>query len=144
MPIKYYNHEITYTLRHKRKISKWIEQVVLLHKKQVGNITFVFCSDKYILEINRQFLSHDYYTDVITFDNSSEDLLEGEVYISLDTVRTNAKYYDVKFEDEIRRVLIHSVFHLLGFNDSTDVEREIMTQQENLALDFFADTFLPK
>lgn len=144
MPICYHNNEVTFSLRHKRKINEWIMQIVMLHKRTVGNISFVFCSDTYILDINRQYLNHDYYTDVITFDYSLGELIEAEVFISLDTVRSNANYYGVSFEEEIHRVIIHSVFHLLGFNDSTEVERTVMTQQENFALDVLSDLLLMK
>ncbi len=128
----YYNQlETSFVLKNKRKISAWIKNVVESNKKQVGELSFIFTDDKNILDINRKYLNHDYYTDVITFDYTSKDLISGDIFISVDTVRDNSLKFSQSFEQEIHRVIIHGVLHLLGFNDSTDQEKKQMRNLEN-------------
>lgn len=112
----------------------WIVEVARRHGKRVGCLTYVFCDDDYILETNRQFLGHDYYTDIITFDYSNSHRIAGDMVISQDTVRTNAEALGAPYDTELLRVIIHGVLHLCGINDKGPGEREIMEQHENEAL----------
>ncbi len=115
-------------------VNEWIEQVARNHNRVVGPLTYIFCSDEKILEVNRQFLQHDYFTDVITFDYSSHKRISGDIFISLDTVRSNAELFQRAYNEEFMRVVIHGVLHLCGINDKGPGEREIMEAQENAAL----------
>lgn len=115
-------------------INEWIAAVARLHNKNVGALCYVFCDDEYIIGINRQFLQHDYYTDIITFDYSNSHRIAGDMVISLDTVRSNAHQLGVDYAGELLRVIIHGVLHLCGINDKGPGEREIMEQHENEAL----------
>lgn len=116
------------------KTEKWIEAVSKAHDRIVGNLSYIFCDDEKILEVNRQFLNHDYYTDIITFDDCRGKLLRGDIFISLDTVRTNAELVGATYERELYRVIIHGVLHLCGINDKGPGEREIMEANEDAAL----------
>jgi rRNA maturation RNase YbeY len=115
-------------------VSAWIKQVADNHHKKIGDISYLFCDDEKILSVNRQYLQHDYYTDIITFDSSGEKMLQGDIFISLETVASNAKEYQVPFQQELYRVIIHGILHLCGIDDQTEEEQAIMTQQENKAL----------
>lgn len=117
-----------------RKVSRWIKAVAADYGFSVGNITYIFCSDERELEVNRQFLGHDYYTDVITFDYTAGQTLNGDIFISLDTVRTNAEMVGVAFENELRRIIIHGVLHLTGQGDKTPETKAQMTAKEEHAL----------
>ena len=119
---------------HKRKANKWIRAVGATYGRKVGEVGYMFVDDEKILETNRQYLGHDYYTDVITFDYDEGDTINGDIVISLDTVRTNSEKYAKSFDDEFRRVLIHGILHLCGINDKGPGEREIMEANENKAL----------
>lgn len=114
--------------------ASWIERVVASHDRIVGALVYIFCDDEKILEVNRQFLQHDYYTDIITFDYSRRRMISGDMFISLDTVRSNAEMLGCTYEQELRRVIIHGVLHLCGINDKGPGEREIMEQNEDRAL----------
>ena len=116
------------------KLKAWIEAVARCHGRNVGALTYVFCDDEYILATNKQFLQHDYYTDIITFDYSNSHRISGDMVISLDTVRSNAEQLGVNYNDELLRVIVHGVLHLCGINDKGPGEREIMEQHENEAL----------
>lgn len=116
------------------KIEKWIEEVARERGFAVGNLTYCFCDDEYILATNRQFLQHDYFTDIITFDYTRRDRIGGDMVISLDTVRTNAEGLNVTYMQELLRVIIHGVLHLCGINDKGPGEREVMEAEENKAL----------
>ena len=106
-----------------RRVNRWIRAVAADYGFTVGNINYIFCSDERELEVNRQFLGHDYYTDVITFDYTAGTTLNGDIFISLDTVRSNAETVGVPFEDELRRIIIHGVLHLTGQGDKTPKQR---------------------
>ena len=108
--------------------------VAASYGKRVGDIAYVFCNDDKILEVNRQYLQHDYYTDIITFDYCEGDMLSGDLFISLDTVRTNAEQFGKTYDDELHRVIIHGILHLVGINDKGPGEREIMEAAEDKAL----------
>ena len=118
----------------KRKVTRWIRSVAADYNFAVGNINYIFCSDERELEVNRQFLGHDYYTDVITFDYSTGTTLNGDIFISLDTVRSNAEMVGTTFEDELRRIIIHGVLHLTGQGDKTPETKAQMTAKEDKAL----------
>jgi rRNA maturation RNase YbeY len=122
----------------KRKITRWIKQVAGIHGKRVGEVSYIFCSDAKILEINRAYLNHDYYTDIITFDYTEEDVIAGDIFISVDTVCTNSGAYNVSFENELFRVIIHGILHLCGIDDKSPDARLIMEQHENRALEILA------
>ena len=115
-------------------VNEWIKQVARNHNRVVGPLTYIFCSDDRIIEVNRQFLNHDYFTDIITFDYSSHKRISGDIFISLDTVRSNAELFQRAYNEELMRVVIHGVLHLCGINDKGPGEREIMEAHENAAL----------
>ena len=117
-----------------RRANTWIRQVAATHGKTVGEIAYIFCSDEYILQVNNQYLGHDYYTDVITFDYSEGGKLGGDIFISVDTVRSNARQFGTGYMPELERVIIHGVLHLCGFKDKTPAAKWEMTRQENAAL----------
>ena len=115
-------------------LTRWVEEVAADHGRRVGRLTYVFCDDEYILQTNREFLQHDYYTDIITFDYSTSRRISGDMVISLDTVRSNAQQGRVGENNELCRVVIHGVLHLCGINDKGPGEREVIEQHENAAL----------
>ena len=118
----------------KRETTEWIKKVALSYNKRIGDINYIFCNDEKILEVNKQFLQHDYYTDIITFDYSLKDRISGDLFISLDTVKSNAELFKQEYEQELYRVIIHGILHLCGINDKGEGEREIMEEAENKAL----------
>ena len=128
----------------RRDISTWIKVVAATYGKRVGDIGYIFCNDEKILEVNRQYLQHDYYTDIITFDYSDDalltgrkDTIAGDLFISLDTVRSNAEQQGTTYDEELHRVIIHGILHLCGINDKGPGEREIMEAAENKALEIY-------
>ena len=118
----------------KRETSNWIKEVAASYGKKVGEIGYMFVNDDKILEVNNQFLGHDYYTDIITFDYDEDDVINGDLVISLDTVKSNAELFHKEYEEELYRVIIHGILHLCGINDKGPGEREIMEAEENKAL----------
>lgn len=118
----------------KRDTSAWIRSVAESYGKKVGDIAYIFCNDEKILEVNRQYLQHDYYTDIITFDYCEGDVISGDLFISLDTVRSNSEEQQTTYNEELHRVIIHGILHLCGINDKGPGEREIMEAAENKAL----------
>jgi len=136
---------ITYNTIHvpaprirRRAISAWVKAVAATYGKQVGEVAYVFCDDAKILEVNRRYLQHDYYTDIITFDDTEGDRIGGDLFISLDTVRTNAEQVGTSYEEELHRVIIHGILHLCGIDDKGPGEREQMEAAENRALELLA------
>lgn len=124
---------------NEQQIRNWVKAVAATYQKKVGEIGYLFCSDERILEVNRQFLQHDYYTDIITFDYCQGNRIAGDLVISLNTVRTNAEQFGAEYETELNRVIIHGILHLCGINDKGPGEREIMEAEENKALALLAD-----
>lgn len=118
----------------KSQTTEWIKAVAATYGKRAGEIAYIFCSDEKILKVNRQYLQHDYYTDIITFDYCEGNRLNGDLFISLDTVRTNAELFGSDYDTELHRVIIHGILHLCGINDKGPGEREIMEEAENRAL----------
>ncbi len=118
----------------KRDTSAWIKKVAASYGRKVGEIGYLFVDDEKILEVNNEYLGHDYYTDIITFDYDEDDIINGDLVISIDTVRSNAELFSKPYEEELYRVIIHGILHLCGINDKGPGEREIMEQEENKAL----------
>lgn len=116
------------------KVERWLGEVAASHGRRIGNVNYLFCDDKEILRVNREFLGHDYFTDIITFDYSHRDRVGGDIFISLDTVASNADELGEKRERELLRVIAHGVLHLCGIDDKGPGEREIMEAAENAAL----------
>lgn len=132
--IQYFNNEVDFDLKSKLLIRRWIKTVAEQYNKRCKDINIIFCSDPALLEINKQFLGHDYYTDIITFDYCEGDKLSGELYISIDTVRANAVEYEQTFETELHRVIIHGILHLIGFDDHQENDIIQMRRGEEEAL----------
>lgn len=137
--ISYQSEDVKLPKIERRKYSAWIKAVARQYGKKIGSIAYVFCSDQRLLEVNQQFLGHNYFTDIITFDDCEDDVLHGDIMISVDTVAKNAKEYQVPFEEELRRVIIHGILHLTGQNDKTEPEFNEMKQKENLALALYKE-----
>lgn len=116
------------------EVSAWVRSTAATYNKVVGDINYIFVDDETMLDINRRFIGHDYYTDHIGFDYSEDDALSGDIYISLDTVKTNAEKFGATFDEELRRVIIHGLLHLCGLRDKTDEERQQMQKAEDKAL----------
>ncbi len=136
MAIRFFSDGVSFQPKNKRKISHRLKSVADREGKKIGTLCYVFVSDEKILEINKKFLQHDYYTDIITFDDSSESTISGEMYISIDTVRTNADEYQTDFAEELLRVMIHGVLHLCGYDDKTENEQQQMRAAEAKYLSF--------
>ena len=120
-----------------QKVETWLGEVAAFYGKRVGNLNYIFCDDNEILEVNRQFLRHDYYTDIITFDYSHRDRVGGDIFISLDTVSSNAAEFNQSYDRELLRVIVHGLLHLCGIDDKGPGEREIMERHEDRALNLF-------
>ena len=118
----------------KEKLSEWIETVATSYNKKVGEISYLFCDDNKILEVNKQFLNHDFYTDIITFDYSTRNTISGDIIISIETVNSNSKLYKTSFMEELHRVIIHGILHLSGLNDLNEKDEKLMRIAENKAL----------
>lgn len=134
MAIRFAVQDIDFELLESGKVKKWISEVILRRQKKVGNISYLFCDDEYLLGVNRQYLNHDTYTDIITFDYVAADLISGDIMISVERVGENAEKFGVPAEQELHRVIIHGVLHLLGQGDKTDAEAAEMRRQEEEAL----------
>lgn len=119
----------------KRETTAWIRRVAASYDKKVGDVGYIFCNDERILEVNREYLQHDYYTDIITFDYTEGNTISGDLFISLDTVKTNSERFGTEYEEELYRTIIHGILHLCGINDKGPGEREIMEAAENRALE---------
>lgn len=134
MSINFFNEDVDLPKIKKRNTVAWIKQVIDEHCKKVGDVSFIFCSDTYLLDVNKQYLDHDYFTDVITFDYVEGDVVSGDIFISVDRVKENAKSFSTSFSNELNRIIIHGILHLLGYNDKTDTDKLIMTGKEDLYL----------
>ena len=134
MAIIYQSDDISFPKIKRREVSNWIKSIAYSHNKKIGEIACVFCSDEKILGINVQYLNHNYYTDIITFDYSEGDIISGDLFISLDTVRSNAGKYGTDYNEELCRVIIHGILHLCGFNDKSAEDEKMMRQKEDEAL----------
>lgn len=138
MAILYQAEGVKLPLLKKRNISNWIKTVAQGYGKKLGDIAYIFCSDDKILEVNNQYLQHDYYTDIITFDYTEDNTISGDIFISIDTVRSNSEQFGTDYTEELHRIIIHGILHLCGINDKGLGEREHMTLCENKALALLA------
>ena len=129
--ISYFTEDIKFELKGKLLNNRWLKMVVGSEVKKMGDLSIIFCSDPYILDINLRYLQHDYFTDIITFDYCEGDTVSGDLFISIDRVRENALFYGASFEDELDRVMVHGVLHLLGYDDHTPEEQAVMRAKEN-------------
>jgi probable rRNA maturation factor len=132
--IKYYSEGVDMPEFYQVKVTEWAKRVISLNNKIAGEINFIFTGDKRLLQINKQFLDHDYFTDIITFDYSTPATVSGDIYISVETVASNAASLNISYAEELNRVIIHGILHLCGFKDKTDAEAVIMRKKENEAL----------
>jgi len=134
--IQFFSEDIKFTLKNKGVIRSWISNTIKEEGfKRIGELSFIFCSDDYLLSINQQYLNHDTYTDIITFDNSDdEEIISGDIFISIPRIRENASLYKLQESDELHRVIIHGVLHLCGYLDETKKEKKLMTKKENYYL----------
>ena len=129
--VSYFNEDISFPFKERRLTSRWLKSVAESEGKRLGDISVIFCSDKYILDINIKYLQHDYYTDIITFDYCEGSRLSGDLFISIDSVRENASFYGVPFADELNRVIVHGLLHLIGYDDHTPEDIAVMRAKEN-------------
>jgi len=134
MAISYQTDGVKMPAIKKRETTTWIKAVASSYEKKVGEIAYIFCSDEKILEVNKEYLQHDYYTDIITFDYCEDNIISGDIFISLDTVKSNSEQFKTTYEEELHRTIIHGILHLCGINDKGEGEREIMEAAENKAL----------
>ena len=132
LPIHFFSEDISFTLKEKNKLRNSIKNTIRSEGKKLRELNFIFCSDAYLLEINKQYLNHDTFTDIVTFDNSeSPDLIIGDVFISIERIRENASKYKVAEKDELHRVIIHGTLHLIGYKDKTKSDKSLMTEKED-------------
>ncbi|HHV86537.1 MAG TPA: rRNA maturation RNase YbeY [Petrimonas sp.] len=135
MAITFQSEGIDFPGIRKRDIKNWIKLVVDGYGKKIGEVNYLFCTDEKILEVNNQYLSHDFYTDIITFDYSEGNKISGDIFISLETVGTNSQKYNTNFMEELHRVIIHGILHLCGIDDKSEVDSRKMREAENRALE---------
>ncbi len=132
--VSYFTEDIRFPFKEKRLTSRWLKFVAESESKRLGDISVIFCSDPYILDVNLKYLQHDYYTDIITFDYCEGNRLSGDLFISVDSVRENASFYGTEFADELNRVIVHGVLHLIGYDDHTEEDIAVMRAKENYYL----------
>ena len=132
--IRYYSEDTNFEFKGKLLNNRWIKFVAESEVRKVGDINVIFCSDNYILDVNMKYLQHDYFTDIITFDYCEDDVLSGDLFISIDSVKDNALFYGTVFPDELNRVIVHGILHLIGYDDHTDSEQKTMRSKENYYL----------
>ncbi|WP_163715396.1 rRNA maturation RNase YbeY [Mangrovibacterium lignilyticum] len=137
MPILFYHEDVKPLKLPRRKVKSWISSVISSENKITGSVNYIFCSDEYLLQVNREYLDHDYYTDIITFDYVEDDKISGDIFVSVDRVSENATRFQVSFQEELRRILVHGVLHLLGYPDKQPDEKIVMTQKEDQYLAIF-------
>ena len=135
MAIHFFSEDIPFQLKNKRRIAQWLQSVISSENKKCGDIGYIFVSEEKILELNNKFLQHDYYTDIITFDNTVGDMINGEMYLSIDTIRYNSGLFEITFENELLRVIVHGVLHMCGYHDGTMEEQQNMRKLENKYLE---------
>lgn len=131
MSISYLNEQVVFRLKNKRSYTAWLKNVAEKEKKAIDTLSYIFCDDAFLLQVNQQYLNHDTYTDIITFDYSSPQGLAGDIFISIERVRENALKYKVSAEEELRRVMVHGLLHLAGYKDKTAAQKKRMRQKED-------------
>ena len=129
--ISYFNQDIDFKLKGKLINNQWLKLVAESEIRRIGDINIIFCSDNYILDVNMKYLQHDYFTDIITFDYCEKDRLNGDLFISIDSVRENALHYGTEFETELNRVMVHGILHLIGYDDHTKKDIKLMREKED-------------
>ena len=135
MEVRFFTEETTFKLAHPRKTITWIKEAIKKEKGQLNELNYIFCSDQYLLSINQQYLNHNTLTDIITFDHSEKGApISGEIYISVERVEENAKHFEVPFDEELHRVIIHGVLHLLGYKDKKSSDKALMRKKEEAYL----------
>lgn len=134
MNFGYFSEDVSSPKFKRRIVSDWIKNVILAEGKVPGNISFIFCSDDYLLEVNRKYLNHDYFTDIVTFDYVEFDIISGDIFISTDRIRENAAEFNTSFENELNRIMIHGVLHLLGYKDKSKKDKIQMSGKEDFYL----------
>ena len=132
--IRYFSEGIKFDLHGKLANNRWLRFVAEAEAKRIGDVNIIFCSDPYILDVNINYLGHDYYTDIITFDYVEGDVLSGDLFISIDSVRENASFYGAEFPTELRRVMVHGLLHLIGYDDHTPADQKEMRSKEDYYL----------
>lgn len=135
MELQFFSEDIDFSLPHPERIKSWLFSAIKDEKFYPGNINFIFTSDNYLLNINKQYLSHHYLTDIITFNYVQENTIHGDIFISIETVKNNSSRFGVTFNDEVHRVMIHGILHLIGYDDQTDEQKSEMRKKENEYLD---------
>ncbi|MBO7076848.1 MAG: rRNA maturation RNase YbeY [Bacteroidales bacterium] len=136
--IRYFQEDIRFELKQKMLNNRWLKMVAGSEMRRLGAINIIFCSDNYILDVNMKYLQHDYFTDIITFDYCEKDVLSGDLFISIDSVRENAQFYGTEFADELNRVMVHGLLHLIGYDDHSEADIAEMRQKENYYLEMRA------
>ncbi len=142
MSISLYSEDVAFPKIKKRNTGAWLRSVIEAEGKKVGDISFIFCSDEYLLDINRKYLDHDYFTDIITFDYVEGLTISGDIFISVDRVSENCVTYKCSFEEELNRILAHGVLHLLGYKDKSEADKKVMTGKEDYCLKKLNEKFL--
>ena len=132
--VTYFREDTSFVFKDRRLNNRWLKLVAESEIRRLGDISIIFCSDKKILEVNLEYLQHDYYTDIITFDYCEGDRLNGDLFISIDSVKENASYYGVEFSEELNRVIVHGILHLIGYDDHSEKDKKLMRQKENYYL----------
>ena len=132
--VSFFTEDVRFPFRQKRFTSKWLKFVAQHEGRKLGDISVIFCSDPYILDVNKKYLQHDYYTDIITFDYCEGKTLSGDLFISIDSVRENAHEYGAEFDDELHRVMVHGLLHLIGYDDHTPEEEKTIHEKEDYYL----------
>ena len=132
--ISYFYEDTKFVFKGKQRNNRWLRLVAESEIRRLGDLSIIFCSDPYILDINLKYLQHDYFTDIITFDYCEGEKISGDLFISIDSVRENAVFYGTEFEDELNRVMVHGVLHLIGYDDHTKAEQKTMREKENYYL----------
>ena len=135
--VSYYFEDTDFRLKAKTRIKYWLKLVAESEVYRLGNVSVIFCSDNYILDINQRFLQHDYFTDIITFDYSEGNRISGDLFISVDSVRENSLEYGTEFEGELHRVIVHGILHLIGYDDHTEEDVRVMRAKENYYLSLY-------
>jgi probable rRNA maturation factor len=138
MPINFFEEEVSFSLKEKRKRKAWLKQLAEAENHKISDLNYIFCSDEYLYNINVEYLDHDTYTDIITFDNSEDEkTIEGDIYVSIERVKENSDTHKTGEEKELSRVISHGLFHLLGYKDKTKEEASLMRSKEEFAINLF-------
>ena len=132
--VSYFNEDTKFDFKEKRLTNRWLKLVAESEIRRLGDISIIFCSDNYILDVNMKYLQHDFFTDIITFDYCEGDTVSGDLFISVDSVRENAAFYGTEFKDELNRVIVHGILHLIGYDDHSEEDIKEMRAKENYYL----------